>query len=106
MSASSELEAQEFIGDSVTYEQVERVLNMLRERPLFIRFTDKTRDRLHLPLRSFIESTSYEAAPDDPLQREQVASSMLSMWALLQETIDPGSTERIIGIKTVEATED
>ena len=99
MTASNELEPQEIVGQSVSYDQVERVLGMLRERPLFVRFTDKTRDKLPMPLRSFIESTSHEAAPDDPIQREQVASSMLSMWALLQETIEPGATERILGIE-------
>jgi hypothetical protein len=86
MPHSTQPQNEALLGNEITEENVDRVLSILRQKPLFVRFSDGAWDKLSLNLRHFIETTAYEASPSDPFQREQVASAMLGMWILLSDT--------------------
>lgn len=70
--------------DIVAGVHAEKLLQVLREKPLFNRFSDEVWDELPFNLRHFIEATAFEASPTDPLHREQVAASMVGMWVLMK----------------------
>lgn len=78
-----------FINESdVPEEAVDRVLEKLRSGDSSIRFTqvDWNRLRERKPaLHRFIDVMSAEAAPDDPILRGRVASSLLGMVVLSEE---------------------
>lgn len=87
--------------DDVPEVLVDSVLSKLREKPNFLRFTQDDWNTLRDKkpnLHHFISTSSYEAAPDDPLAREAVAAALLGLVILNEEIEQVRGEERIIDV--------
>lgn len=96
MPHSTQPQHETVLGSDITDEHVDRVLSVLRQKPLFVRFSNEVWDKLPLNVRHFIETTAYEASPTDPIQREQMASAMLGMLILIKESQGEGILSEFI----------
>ena len=104
--SESESEVFRYISDADVPESlVDKVLDKLREKPGLLRFSHNDwyalRDKKP-NLHHFIEASSYEAAPDDPILREKVSAAMLGMVILSQEIQHSEGEERIIELLDTE----
>jgi hypothetical protein len=69
---------------------VDAVLDQQRKEHIFFRFTldDWESLRLSRPnIVHYMSTTSFEAAPNDPIMREKITAALLGLWALLDEAI-------------------
>ncbi|MBA3758633.1 hypothetical protein H0X10_03320 [Candidatus Saccharibacteria bacterium] len=78
-------------------ELVDAVLDQQREHDIFFRFSLVNWDALQKRpnLKHFIAASSFEAAPEDPIMREKVTSSLLGMLALLDEAVKTEELEEL-----------
>jgi hypothetical protein len=75
---------------TVPAELVDTVLDKQREQHPFFRYGTKEWEiikRKQPNLAHFISVTSFEAAPEDPILREMVASSLIGMVSLLDQSL-------------------